>query len=237
MARAFKATRLIGLLALLAGFMAFSATAALAEPGAYWEVGGTQIKNGTLLPEINARKDSAQIKLLTKSGLSTVKFDCTDIRFSSGLLHELGRFTGKIHFSGCETWIKGVLKVECTPHSPGAVEGLIETEPLEGLLKLHKPAAGGTEDVLEVLPVNAGMIFVTLELGSGKCPINGANITGTLFLKDCKNLLLANELEHLLEEHPLTKLLFGSNPMTIDGSFWTFLEGAHKGQLWSGHPA
>ena len=237
MTKAFKVSRLFGLLALLAGLMAFSATAAQAEPGAYWEVGGTQIKDKTLLPEINARKDTPDIIFLSKSGLSTLAIDCTDIAFRNGLLHELGRFTGSIHLTGCITKLNGSEAPLCKPHSPGAAEGLILTEPLEGLLKLHKPTAGGTEDVLELLAVNAGMVFVTLEFGSGKCAIKGFNLTGTIFLKDCKGLGLTNELEHLFEEHSLTKLLWGANSMTIDGSFWVFLEGAHKGQKWSGHPA
>ncbi|HMJ23296.1 MAG TPA: hypothetical protein VK513_15375, partial [Terriglobales bacterium] len=72
MTKAFKASRLLGLLALLAGLMAFSATAAQAEPGAYWEVGGTQIKDKTLLPEIKAEKDSPHIIFLSTSGLSPI---------------------------------------------------------------------------------------------------------------------------------------------------------------------
>jgi len=239
MTKAFKASRLFGLLALLAGVMAFSATAAQAEPGAFWEVGGTKIlKAGELLTEINAKKDSPHGILLTKSGLSTIEIDCTDISIKNGLLHELGRATGSIHFSGCITKLNTVEAPLCKPHSPGAAEGLIQTEPLEGLLKLHKPTAGGTEDVFEVLAINAGMIFVTIHLGSGKCAIGlKFDVTGTLFLKDCKNLLLTNELEHLFEEHPLTRLLFGANAASLDGSAWAFLEGAHKGKLWSGHPA
>ncbi|HMJ23294.1 MAG TPA: hypothetical protein VK513_15365 [Terriglobales bacterium] len=236
MTKACKTSRLFGLLALLAGLMAF-ATAAQAEPGAYWEVGGTQIKDKTLLPEVNAKKDTPHIIFLTKSGLSTLEILCTEILLTNGLLHELGRTTGRIHFEGCITRLNGSEATLCKPHTPGAAEGLILTEPLEGLLKLHILETGGTEDVLLLLPVNAGMIILTLELGSGKCAIKGANITGEIVLKDCKSLLLINELEHLFEFHSLTKLLFGANPMTIDGSFWEFLTGAHKGQLWSGHPA
>jgi len=236
MTKAFKVSRLFGLLALLAGLMAFSATAAQAEPGAYWEVGGTQIKDKTLLPSINAEKDT-DATLITKSGLSTLELLCTDIAFKNGLLHELGRATGTIHYTGCTTKSGGVEQPNCVPHSPGNPEGLIETRPLEGLLKLHKPAAGGTEDVFELLPVNAEMIFVSVELGSGKCAIKGANITGTVFLKDCKELGLKNELKHLFEEHSLTKLFYGANAATIKGSAWAFLTEAHKGQLWSGHPA
>jgi hypothetical protein len=100
MAHAFKPSRLIGLLALLAGLMAFSATAAQAELGAYWEVGGVQIKDKKLLPQINARKDTKHIIFLTKVGATNVEILCTEIKFVNGLLHELGRFTGKITSKG-----------------------------------------------------------------------------------------------------------------------------------------
>jgi len=238
MTKAFQVSRLFGLLALLAGLMAFSAAAAQAEPGAYWEVGGVQIKDKTLLPEINARKDSPHGIFLTKSGLSTLEIDCTDIAFSSGLLHELGRITGSVSVTNCITRLSGSEAPLCKPHSPGAAEGTIQTEPLEGLIKLHKTATETKVGLLEVLAVNAGMIFVTIQFGSGKCAIAGANITGTGFLKDCKGLGLINELEHLFEEFkPLTKLLYGANPALIDGSAWAFLIGAHTGKLWSGQPA
>lgn len=240
MKHSFKPSRLVGLFALLAGFMAFSATVAQAEPGAYWEVGGVQIKDKKLLPKINARKDSPHIIFLTHVGASNVEILCTEIKFVNGLLHELGRFTGKIHLEGCITKINGVTANACKPKTPGAPLGLVETEQLEGLLKLHllskEPLID--DDVLEILPVNVAMIFFRLELGEECALGNNINDTGTLFLKDCENRLLENRVEHLLEEFkPLTKLFSGVNAMTIDGSFWTFLEGEHKGQLWSGHPA
>ncbi|HMJ23295.1 MAG TPA: hypothetical protein VK513_15370 [Terriglobales bacterium] len=238
MTKAFKTSRLFGLLALLAGLMAFSATAAQAEPGAYWEVGGTQIKDKTLLPSFNIRNDSPHIILLSKSGLATLEIDCTEFELFFGLLHELGRATGSIEFNGCITRLAGSEAPLCKPHSPATPEETIITESLEGLLKLHKPAAGGTEDVLELKPVNAAGPFVKLNLGSGKCAIKGADLTGVIFLKDCKGLGLTNEREHLFEEFKaLTKLLYGANPATIDGSAWAFLTGAHAGELWSGHPA
>jgi hypothetical protein len=81
------------------------------------------------------------------------------------------------------------------------------------------------------------MIFFRLELGPLCAAGNLILDTGTLFLKDCENKLLVNQVEHLFEAHSLTKLFSGKNQMTIDGSFWAFLDGEHKGQVWSGHPA
>ena len=244
MTKAFKASRLIGLLALLAGFMAFGAAAAQAEPGAYWEVGGTKIEGtSTLLPKINARKDTPHGTLLTKVGLSKVEILCEEIKFVNGLLHVLGRATGKIHFEKCETLLNGKAADACLPHSPTHSLGLIETNKLDGLLKLHshEGALEKEKDLFELLP-ETGETFVTLTLGvegKNECSIGEKiPINGKLFLMDCNNQGLVNLKEHLFEEQKtLSKLLFGGNPATIDGSAWAFLEGAHEGQLWSGHPA
>jgi len=241
MTKARKTSRLFGLLALLAGLMAFSAIAAQAEPGAYWEVGGTKILNsGELLTEINARINTAHGILLTKSGLAVLEIDCTEISLDKGLLHQLGRATGRINFTSCITRLNGSEASKCRPHSPGAAEGTILTNSLEGLLKLHHPTLGDPEDVLELKPeAAAGGVFVTIELGSGKCAIKGANITGVGFVKDVFNEhILINEIEHSFVEFKfLSKLLYGGNSATTDGSARTFLEGAHLNQEWSGHPA
>lgn len=245
MRHALKAPRLLGLLALLAGLMAFSATAAQAELNAKWLVNGTAI-SGSLLPTINAEKDTKHLIFLTKTGLggsTTLEILCTEIASKGGLLHELGKATGKIHFSNCETFLNGALATKCKPHSAGAAEGLIESEALEGLIKLHKLTADGVvHGVVEVLPVNAGMVFVAIKLGKevgSECSLAGASLTGTGFLWDCLENGKGGSkdaIKHLFEEFkPLTKLLYGGNPATIDGSFWAFLTGAHVNQTWAGH--
>jgi hypothetical protein len=240
MRKAFKASRLISLLALAAGLMAFSAAGAHAEPGAYWEVGGVQIKDGTLLPQIQAEKDSKHSVLLTTVGLSKVEILCTEIKFIGAKLHELGRATGIIHYDNCETFLNGKLAAACKPHSLGDELGLIETNKLHGLIKLHELTGGAKDDLFELLP-ESGSIFVGIVFGmetKNECAIGEHfNITGKVFLKDCVNEGLVNKERHLFEEGPLSALLFGSKPATIDGSAWAFLEGSHLGQLWSGHAA
>jgi hypothetical protein len=236
MKKAFKASRLIGLLALALGLMGVSATAAQAEPGAYWEVNGTKILTGsTLLPEIQAKNDTEESILLTTVGTSKVEILCKPIKFVGAKLHELGRATGKIHYEECITKLNGTAASRCTPKSVGAPLGLIETNALEGLIKLHELAGGAKDDLVKLSPV-VNLIFVTLELGT-LCAIgNKFDITGHITLKDCKNEGLVNKVEHLFEEGPLNELLFGGNAATIDGSAWAFLVGEHKGMVWSGHP-
>lgn len=66
-----------------------------AEPNAFWLVSGQNV--GSLLPSVQAKKDSPHGIFLTKVGLSTVEILCTDIKFVGAKLHELGRITGKVH--------------------------------------------------------------------------------------------------------------------------------------------
>jgi hypothetical protein len=82
-----------------------------------------------------------------------------------------------------------------------------------------------------------GHDLLTLELGALCAVGNKFDITGKFFFKDCKDDGLVDKVEHLFEEGPLSALLLGTNPMTIDGSFWMFLVGAHEGMTFAGHAA
>jgi hypothetical protein len=232
MKKAFKASRLIGLLALALGLMAFSATAAQAEPGAFWEVNGSVLSGSA---EVQAKNDTAHSTLLSTSGGSSVEILCGPIKFVGGTLSGTGG-SGKIHYEECTTKLAGVTANRCVPRSPGAAAGLIETRQITALLKLHELAGGTKDDLLDLSP--EGGVFVELSLGSGLCAIgNSIPITGLVTLKDCRGEALANVVEHLFEEGPLSTLKFGENPATIDGSAWGFLVGAHEHQTFSGHPA
>jgi len=227
MRKAFKASRLIGLLALALGVMAFGATAAQAETGAFWEVNGAKL-TGT--QEVQAKNDTAHSTLLTKVGFSKVEILCGPIKFVKGVLSGTGA-TGKIHYGECTTKLNEKLAENCTPKSPGAALGLIETNALKGLLKL----TAAKEDVLELSP-ETGTAFATLELGK-LCAIGEKfDITGKVTLKDCQGEGLINKKEHLFEEGPESALLFGGNAAKIDGSAWGFLEGTNVGGTFSGHP-
>jgi hypothetical protein len=222
--------------------MAFSSTAAQAEPGAVWNVNGTPVTN-----ELKAQIQVTELEtlaatgvkegiLLTKTGLTKVEILCTAMKLINALLTTLGGATGKIHFEGCIAKLNGgAAAAACKPHSPGHPEGLIETNALNALIKLH---TGGVE-LLEVLPV-VGDIYVTLRLGKevgSECAI-GANfpcLTGSAFVKAGTATELKEEtVSKLFSEGPLTALLFGGNPATIDGSAKIALAFPHLGMKWSG---
>jgi hypothetical protein len=231
MRKAFKASRLMAFVAIVFGGMAFGASAAQAESGAHWNVEGIPI-SGTLVVEGQAEIESNGI-LLTKVGASTIEITCTAIKGVSLSLEESGSGSGKAHVEGCTTKLNGNLANNCKPKSPGATSGLIETNALDGLIKLHELAGGAKDDLLELLP-SAGTAFVTIELGV-LCAIgNKFDITGKGFVKDGTNEGLVEKVKHLVEEGPLTALLFGSNAATIDGSAFIFLTGAHAGLNVSG---
>jgi hypothetical protein len=136
--------------------------------------------------------------------------------------------------------VEGAIEATCKPHSPGAAEGLIETNALKGLIVLHEPQAGVKVPLLEVTPVGANP-FVMLKLGKetrSECSIGGAvNITGKVFFKDCQSEGEGEKKVHLVEENgPLSALLYGAEPALLDGSANDFLVGTHTGLEFSGIP-
>jgi len=240
MAYAFKRARLICILVLLVGLMTVSVTAAQAETGAYWEIGlSKEIKGST--PEFNSKIEGSNVVLLTKVGVSKVEIVCTTIKtWAINSLEKFGSWTGQVHYEGCITKVNGATSGPCKPHSPGALEGLVETNTLDGLIVLHETGAGSKVDLFELLGF-AGAPLVTVRLGNefeSECAIGEKiNVTGKVFLKDAQEKGLTNQKEHLVVEGPLSKLFFGSNAATIDGSALVFLRGEYEGFNWSGHPA
>jgi hypothetical protein len=240
MRTALNAPRLLGILAIVAGAMAFGATAAQAEPGAYWLVNGDDIGE-SLLPAVQAEKET-HVTLLTKVGASTVEILCSSTKVIGAKLHQLGQATGKIHYEGCTTKLNKNLANNCKPKSPGATSGLIETNFLDALLKSHELSPTVKDEFLELLP-SAGTAFVSLELGP-LCAIgNKFDIKGKVTIKDCSKIeggLCVNEglvdkEKHLFLEGPLSALLFDVNPATVDGSAFGFLTGEHEGMTFAGH--
>lgn len=242
MKKALRASRLIGLLVLVLSLMGISATAAQAEVGAHWNINKAEYKTG-LTVEVGTKLVGSFGTLLTKVGLTKVEILCTTLSFKDALLKVLGGASGKIHFEGCITKLNGGAAAgACKPHSPGATEGLIETNLLDGLIKLHTPEVGGKVDLLELLPTKVGETtppFVTIVMGKevgSECSIGAKfDITGPAFLKDSKGEGLVELKEHEVEEGPLTKLLFGANAATIDGKALASLSDTeHKGMTFSG---
>jgi hypothetical protein len=235
MARVF---RLMALLSLVASLMAVSAATTQAEPGAHWNVNGSPITNALKVQGQGAIENNHGI-LLTKVGLSKVEILCTSGQEVDALLEELGGGKGKIRVEGCVTKLNGSIASACVPHSPGAVNGTIETNTVDALIKLHTTAVGSKVDLVELLP-STGTAFVTLVLGKAapeknECAIGEKfDISGKAFVKDCQEEGLVEKVTHLIEEGPLTALLFGANPAKIDGSATLSLAGPHAGMTVSG---
>lgn len=204
--------------------MVVSLTAAKAE-GAEWRVNGVKITNA-LDVEGQAELDSPNVILLTKVGLSKIEISCTALKFTPhALLEESGSGKGRGGVEGCITKLNGTVAKACTPKSPGAPSGFVETN-------LVKAQIVG-ESTVELKP-ETGSTFVTLELGASCAIGNKIEITGKIFVIDCKNEGSVDLLIHLVEVGPSSSILFGANPATIDGSANVFLIGAHKGMKVSG---
>jgi len=234
MGRILKARRAVVFLASVVGVVAVTPVAAQAELGAHWNVNHGKVIDA-LKAEIQTQLEGALGTFLTTHGATTVEILCTSMTLIDALLKELGGVTGKIHFAGCLTKLNKSTAGACKPHSRGHSEGLIETNALDALLKLHE----GGVDLLELLP-QAGTTFVTIILGKefpdNECAIGEElQVTGKFFVKDGQSELLVEKETHLMQQGPLSALLFGAFAASIDGSATVSLVGkAHKGLPWSG---
>jgi hypothetical protein len=240
--KAMRVSRLAGLLAL--GFMAIGASATDAEVGAQWKVSSSattiRLKAQPQITDLETLPSGKkEVILLSKAGVTKVEILCTAMKLVDALLQTSGGGAGKAHFEGCVTLLSSVAAPKCKPHSPGAAEGLIETNALKSLLRLHEPKAGEKVDVLEVTP-EVGELFVTLKLGKeigSECAIGASFcISGKLFVKTgFFGELLEERVEHLFQEGFLSALLFGGNAATLDGSATVALASPHLGLKWSGN--
>jgi hypothetical protein len=169
--------------------------------------------------------------LLAKTGLTKVEVLCTALKVTEGLLEVSGAVSGKLHYEGCSTKLNGGGATACKPHSPGAAEGLIETNALIGSIKLH---TGGIS--LVSLSPKTGSVFVTLVMGSevkSECSIGAKfDVTGTFLAHESNGELEVEAQTHSFgAQASLSGLLFGGNAATLDGSVSVDL--SEKG-VWSG---
>lgn len=238
--------KVLGLCAMLVGMFAFTGVAQ-AEVGAFWLVSGAKISEA-LLPTVEAKTD-VEGSLLTTLGGKEIHLRCPNIKLvGAHLVEPLGKILGKIDFSGCKFFtlegspLSEKEKTACEPSAEG-VKGLIVTNNITGLIKLHEG-----QPVIEAVPTEAKKPFVNLFLGE-ECgfgenlkvggPFEGAG-GGVVFLKDCQGKALTDLAEHLVEElSALTKLTVngGATAATVHGSAWAFLGGAHKGLTFAAHAA
>jgi len=243
---------LMGLCAAVLGLLALNASGAQAE--GKWLIlvtPGGVVRTGEELPAtLELEKDKGpegleHYVLHTEILKIKVLFLCTDIKLVNAKIFgaaAIGKGPGeekesKILFSGCETFLNGVLSPECPPTDPADGKGFIVTKPLHGLAALHELAGGAKDDIIKVLPDEGQTLVVPVFPPA--CPIGtSVAISGELALQDCEKLALTHLVKHLLSIfEPLTKLWAISNTpehvVTILGSAWAKLGGIHAGMQWS----
>jgi hypothetical protein len=140
-------------------------------------------------------------------------------------------------FTGCTAYTNAALNKNCTPHSPGAASGTVETVELKGALVLHE-AFGGI-GLVKVEP-KSGTTLATLEM-SEACPVGEkVPINGVYFFDDLK--LETHEVSHSLTEGPLTDLWVTATKNAEHAARIHILSLAsltgfsHGGLAWSGMP-
>jgi hypothetical protein len=241
--------KLFGLCAMVLGVMAVFTASAQAKPE--WMVNGANITTNTLAPEVQVKEveklgeaGERHLVLLTEILKFKTEILCEGMEFRNIKLQASGTTTeGDIHFSKCITKLNGVTNASCVPKSKEQEAGLILTEPGKGTIVTHilKDKEGkeiGKDALVLVKPTNAEERFVTV-LMSEACPIGEkVPIKGEFFIKDCKGLAETEEVDHLMEEGPLTHLYAitdtAEHAAKIDGSAIARLVGAHLGLKWSG---
>lgn len=232
----------LGLCATIVGMSIF-ASVAHAEPNAFWLVNGVKISS-VLLPTVEAKTD-IKATLLTEIAGKFIHITCATVKtVGAHLVEPLAQVLGKLRFHGCKFFELvtpgGPLKEisACTPLAEGS-KGLIVTNTITGLIKLHESKVGFKEAVLESKPTVAGLPFTLIHLGEECAYGEHITVEGVFFLKDSNGLFTNNAVEHLLEElKALTSLSVngGIKTGTIDGSAWAFLGGTHAGLTFSGQP-
>ena len=255
--------RALGLCALALGLMAaFTSSRAQAEADAAWtmvDLGGSLLKVGvpsdTLLPKINVKEIETlltapalrHVVLLSEALKMHYETRCT----GAALEDEAGAVGvrllltgslehGKVKFTNCIEFLKGVESKACTPKTNGGPLGVILTGPLKGLIVLHELASGEKDELIRVEPLT-GEKIVTLETGE-ECSIGESiPIIGRVFLKDSQNEFLVEKEDHLFELGPLTELWgiskTAEHVATLKGSALVALIGmGHVGLRWGGTP-
>jgi len=223
---------------LVLGLMAFVAAGAQAEAGANFKVNGSNISS-TLLPSFQvASLENKTVSLLfTTGGGTKVEILCTEMKLLDGTTTNDAKLgvegkvdLGKMHLSGCLTKLNGTISKNCEPHT-GVNKGLILTEALKGLIRLHEG-----QPVAEI-SLDSGTNIISFVLGE-LCAIGEeVQVAGVLFLRDCKNEGKTQLVEHLLEAlQALTKLTALGAAVTLDGSVLAKLTAAHAGLKFSVEP-
>lgn len=232
----------IGISALMMGVMAIGTAGVVhAEAGACWSylINGVQkcLGEGGLVakPLFELGNNTGTLSI------ENVNFEilCTGVELDEGgqLAANGSILLGRLRFTGCITLSRSPILSElgaCTPNDPVGGLGVILTEKLTGLIKLHE-----SEPIILITPDSAKTL-VKIFLGE-ECSFGEETLVkGELVLGDCegKGSFEEHKLTHLFEEFSKLRLLHvGTNKATIDGSANITLDAPHNTLLWAGKPA
>jgi hypothetical protein len=244
--------RALVLSALVLGLTAFvTSGVAQATAGAKWtyisKAGKLETFTKTLLPAVSAQLEAGTKAVLhfVTAGGTKVLFECTTLSLEGEpkLLENGSISEGQATFTGCETFLNGVLSKFCLPKTNKGAFDVIQTNRATGLLELHKLTSDGKLDhVIKLTPVTkdakGNPLAATLELGE-ECAIGASvPITGSLVVYDCPAsgiTILKHAVLHLIEEFPALRLLKAlGQPAEVLGSAFARLTGEHKEFDWAG---
>ncbi len=234
--------RALGTCVFVFGLMAVWTGVAWAEnTGGSWTytnaAGELKTFDGALAePEISGKIDVTLVMHSEALEGTKVLYECKGVAAAAGSkLKANGVALGKLVFTGCDTFLNGVLSLPCTP-----LMQTIETNLIKAQMLLHR-LPGGTIDkilVAEGETAAGGAANPALIHSTASCAL-GLNVpVGGKFALEFSNPT-THEVEHLAKEFPaLTALWILSNTpehkANILGSGWAFLTGAHAGLKWAG---
>jgi hypothetical protein len=208
-----------------------------AESGASWLVKGTKVsallKPAVKVQEIEKAEPPLRASFTVFGGVE--EYTCTKLELTEFALLTNGSSTGKIRFTGCNIFFKGV-KLGCPPEVKGEL-GVIETSQLNALLVLHKLKDGSTDPLVRIEPSEKGKWLAEINI-SEECTFGNGAIGGVVYLKDHNGALTTEALTHLFEAGPLTHAYYveETHPATLEGKVVLGLGGEHSNLNWSGLP-
>ncbi len=207
-----------------------------AETGANWLVKGTKVsallKPLVKVQEIEKSEPALRTSFVVFGGVE--EYTCSKLELIEFALLTSGSSTGKIRYTGCKIFYKGVQI--CPPEVKGE-PGVIETSQLSALLVLHKLKDGSTDPLIRIQPSEKGKWLAEINI-SEECTFGNGAIGGVVYLKDHNGALSTEGLTHLVEEGPLTQVYYldETHPATLEGKVVLGLGGEHANLNWSGLP-
>ena len=203
-----------------------SASLLLAAAAAPVQAEGNWMMNGSkgLVSTVNWIQKEGSFFFLVPA--LNVKLVFSKFVLKSGLLTGEGQGTAEFWFT--EGKVYSISTLEELPCTVGDLLFKVKSN-----LFLHE---GETYNVLT--PASGGALTITTYYGD-ECILSEENaVTGAMVLEDPNGL--ENEIvEHLVKQvaaglFPTLEMRFGPQKMSLDGSLWLNLSGAHSGMKWSG---